>query len=87
MLLGPPDSPEIINNETEVTGKNVTVMWRRASDNNCHITMYALHYRIVGPAMDTLHYRIFGPALKDENWSSVNIINTTFYQIRITASV
>ncbi|KAL9972466.1 hypothetical protein ACROYT_G018772 [Oculina patagonica] len=73
---GPPDPPEIINNETRVTGRNVAVVWRRASDNNCHITMYTLHYRIVGPV------------IKDENWSSVNITNTTFtrYELQLQYS-
>ncbi|XP_078371879.1 receptor-type tyrosine-protein phosphatase F-like isoform X3 [Oculina patagonica] len=70
---GPPEPPEIINNEAKATGRNVTVMWRRPSDNNCHITMYTLHYRIVGPV------------IKDENWSSVNIANTTFtrYELQL----
>lgn len=66
-LLGPPDPPEIINNETELSGRNVTAMWKKPSDNNCFITMYTLHYRIVGPT------------IKVENWSTV-IINIEPYQ-------
>ena len=66
----------ITNNKTETTGRNVTVMWRRTSDNNCHITMYTLHYRIVGPA------------IKDENWSSMNITDTTLtrYELQLQYS-
>ena len=71
MLSGPPDPPEIINNYKELAGRNVTVMWRRASDNNCPITMYSVHYRIVGPTT------------KDKNWSSVNISNTILTKYKL----
>ena len=65
MFLGPPDPPKIMNKETELTGRNVTVTWR-PSDNNCKIIMYALHYRIVGPAFT------------EQNWSSVKTNDTTY---------
>lgn len=66
MLLGPPDPPRITNNETELSGRNVTIMWRTSDNCNCEIIMYTLYYRIVGPAF------------KDENWSSVTIKNTRY---------
>lgn len=65
VLLGPPDPPKIMNKETELTGRNVTVMWK-TSDNNCKINMYALYYQIVEPAF------------KEENWSSVKTNDTTY---------
>ena len=65
MFLGPPDPPKIMNKETELTGRNVTVTWR-TSDNNCKIIVYTLHYRIVGPAF------------KEQNWSSVKTNDTTY---------
>ncbi|KAL9972475.1 hypothetical protein ACROYT_G018783 [Oculina patagonica] len=75
-FTGPPEPPEILNNETEANGRNITVTWRRPSDYNCHITMYTLFYRIVGPA------------IRDENWFSQNITNTTFtrYELQLQYS-
>ena len=72
MLLGPPDPPKIMNKETELTGRNVTVMWI-TSDNNCDTIMYTLYYRIVGPAS------------KEENWSSVTN-NDTKYTLQLQYS-
>ena len=72
MLLGPPDPPKILNKETELSGRNVTVMWR-TSDNNCEIIMFTLCHRIVGPA------------LKEENWSSVTT-NDTRYTLQLQYS-
>lgn len=72
MLSGPPDTPKIMNKETELTGRNVTVTWR-TSDNNCKITMY------------TVHHRIIGPAFKEEIWSSVTT-NDTKYTLQLQYS-
>ena len=72
MLLGPPDPPKIMNKDTELTGRNVTVTWRTL-DNNCEIIMYTLYHRIVGPA------------LKEENWSSVTT-NETKYTLQLQYS-
>lgn len=72
MLAGPPDPPQIMNKETELTGRNVTVTWR-TSDNNCEIITYTLHYRIVGPAF------------KEEHCSSVTI-NDTKYTLQLQYS-
>ena len=72
MLLGPPDPPKIMNKDTELTGRNVTVTWRTL-DNNCEIIMYTLYHRIVGPA------------LKEENWSSVTT-NDTKYTLQLQYS-
>ena len=72
MLLGPPDPPKIMNKDTELTGRNVTVTWRTL-DNNCEIIMYTLYHRIVGPA------------LKEENWSSFTT-NETKYTLQLQYS-
>ena len=70
-MLGPPEPPEFINDDTEATGRNVTVTWKNHADNNCAITMYTLHYRIVGPT------------IKDKTWSSVNISDKTFTRYKL----
>lgn len=72
MLLGPPDPPKIMNKETELTGRNVTVMWS-TSDNNCEIILYTLRHRIVEPAFE------------DENWLSVTV-NDTKYTLQLQYS-
>ena len=72
MLSGPPDPPKIMNKETELTGRNVTITWR-TSDNNCKIIMY------------TVHHRIIGPAFKEKNWSSVTT-NDTKYTLQLQYS-
>lgn len=72
MLSGPADPPKIMNKETELTGRNVTITWR-TSDNNCKTIMYAVHHRIIGPAF------------KEKNWSSVTT-NDTKYTLQLQYS-
>ena len=56
LYIGPPDAPEIINNETEIPGiiPNVTVQWTRPEERNCIITMYSLRFHVVQPATDKM---------------------------------
>ena len=76
MLLGPPEPPEILNNETELDGREVKVQWNVGPDNNCLITMY------------TLYYRVISPATKDVNWAVVNISDTSVksYELQLQYS-
>ncbi|KAJ7371966.1 hypothetical protein OS493_021392 [Desmophyllum pertusum] len=70
----PPDPPEILNNQSELTGRNVTVMWRRSLDINCNITMYSIQYRVIEPTK--------------EEWTEINITgsNITSYEMHLKYS-
>ena len=73
-LKGRPGPPRIRNNETELPGRNVTVLWSRPPENNCNITMYSLRYRVVKPTT--------------EQWEEVNITdaNITSYELHLQYS-
>ena len=45
-LIGP---PEILNNQSEITERNVTVKWTKPRHKKCSITMYSIHYRVIEP--------------------------------------
>lgn len=64
----------ILNNQSELTGRNVTVMWKRPSDKDCHVIMYSIHYRAVEPII--------------ENWVDINITdaNVTSYELHLQYS-
>ena len=70
--LGPPEPPEIKNNETELSGRNVTVTWKRGADNNCPITMYTLYYREEVP--------------HTSSWRAINISDATSYNLQFQYS-
>lgn len=57
--LGPPDLPKILNNKSELNGKNITVTWTRPPSGNCEITMYSIRYRVIEPTQ--------------EEWTEINI--------------
>ncbi|KAJ7385105.1 hypothetical protein OS493_017473 [Desmophyllum pertusum] len=62
-VIGPPDPLEILNQQSELTGRNVTVMWRRSPDKNCNITMYSIQYRVIEPT--------------EEEWTEINITDAS----------
>lgn len=70
--LGPPEPPEIKNNETELSGRNVTVTWKGGADNNCLITMYTLYYREEAP--------------HTSSWQAINISDATSYNLQFQYS-
>ncbi|XP_078371996.1 uncharacterized protein LOC144655586 [Oculina patagonica] len=73
-VIGPPDSPVILNNQSELTGRNVTVTWARPGDKYCNITMYSIHYRAIEPIT--------------EKWKDINITDTnvTSYELHLQYS-
>ena len=70
--LGPPEPPEINNNDTELSGRNVTVTWKSGADNNCLITMYTLYYREEAP--------------HTSSWQAINISGATTYNLQFQYS-
>ena len=73
-MLGPPDSPWILNNNTELSGRNVTVRWTRSPKRNCKTTMYSLRYRVIKPTT--------------EDWTEINVTdaNITSHQVHLQHS-
>lgn len=59
---GPPNTPAILNNKSELTGRNVTVVWTPPSNANCNVTMYSIRYRVIDPSV--------------ENWVEINITDS-----------
>ena len=70
--LGPPEPPEIKNNDTELSGRNVTVTWKDGADNNCLNTMYTLYYREEAP--------------HKSRWQAINISGATSYNLQFQYS-
>ena len=65
-----------MNKKNELTGRDVTVKWKGAAHHNCPINMYTLYYRVVGPVN------------QEDNWTVVNITNTsvTSYELQLQYS-
>ncbi|XP_078372013.1 uncharacterized protein LOC144655597 [Oculina patagonica] len=73
-VIGPPDSPVILNKQSKLTGRNVTVTWARPRDKDCNITTYSIRYRVIEPVT--------------EKWVDINITNAsvTSYELHLQYS-
>ena len=80
--LGPPEPPEINNNDTELSGRSVTVTWKGGGDNNCPITMYTLYYREKAPHTSSWLQAI---NISDATSFNLQLQYSKYYQIIVSA--
>lgn len=73
-FTGLPHPPVILNNQSELPGRNITVMWTPQGHKNCNITMYSIHYTVNEPTT--------------KKWVEINITNTsaTSYELHLQYS-